>query len=614
MNKGQRFLPLRVKLAIGFALISILAVGSTSFIYYQNSKTQLRQGIRDRLLDSVSIAALQVDSLSHSQLTNPSQEGGPAYLRLKKSLQSIRDSGTNIEFVYTMRPDAQGNIMFIVDAEESEEDISHLGDLYPDSGPVLAANFLTMSEPMLEDEIYTDEWGSHLSGYAPFYMQDGTREGVLAMDISANDILALERQALLRSLFIFFGSTIILTIVGWFLGTALTASLTKLTEGAEKLASGDLGHRVRVTTHDEVEILANSFNVTAEKLKGLVTGLEQRVEERTTALSRKTSQLQAAAQVARKSAAIKDTGSLLNDAVRLISDQFGFYHAGIFLLDENRDYALLVAASSQGGQRMLGRGHRLQVGSQGIVGFAAAQKRSRIALDTGADAVFFNNPDLPSTRSEAALPLIVHERVIGVLDIQSEKPQAFTAEDIEIFQTLADQLALAIENTRLFEEMNNAVKQLEQTATRRVRNAWNQISRTKNPAYQYTPLGVQPLVTPNRPETGSGKLTVPILLHNQKIGEIKVRRKEETEKWDPREETMLGEIATQIALALENARLLDEAQQRAMSERAISEIAAHIGSAHDIDAILRVTAQEIGRALGDSEVTVQIRAEDRQTA
>jgi hypothetical protein len=116
MDRSPRFMPLRVKLALGFALISILAVGSTTYIYYQSSQVQLRQGISERLRDAVAIAALQVDSQANSQLTDPSQEGGPTYLRLKKSLQSIRDSGTNIEFVYTMRPDAQGNIMVVVDA------------------------------------------------------------------------------------------------------------------------------------------------------------------------------------------------------------------------------------------------------------------------------------------------------------------------------------------------------------------------------------------------------------------------------------------------------------------------------------------------------------------
>ena len=153
--------------------------------------------------------------------------------------------------------------------------------------------------------------------------------------------------------------------------------------------------------------------------------LEQHVEERTVGLNRKTEQLRATSYIARKTAEVQDLASLLNMVARLVTDQFGFYHTGIFLINETGDQAVLQAASSDGGQRMIERGHALSVGTQGIVGYVAAQKKPRIALDVGADAVFFNNPDLPMTRSELALPLLVRNKVLGVLDIQSEKPQAF---------------------------------------------------------------------------------------------------------------------------------------------------------------------------------------------
>jgi GAF domain-containing protein len=609
MNRSARFLPLRTKFALGFALFFMVAVGLTTIIYYQNARAQLRRDIREGLLDAVSIGALQVDGLAHSQLTKPSQEGSPTYLRLKKALQNLRDAGTNIRFVYTMRQDAQGNIVFIVDAEESEEEVSHLGDIYDTASPWLKANFASIQKPVVENEMYTDEWGTWLTGYAPFYAPDGRREGVLGMDISAQYVTDQETKLLTEALLIFFGSVLVSMIIGWLLGNMVTNSISKLTEGAQRLASGDLNYRVNINSHDEIEILSNAFNATAEKLSGLVTDLEQRVEERTTALSRRTTQLLAATQVARQAAAIKDTATLLNDAVHLISNQFGFYHAGIFLLDVNNE-AVLQAASSEGGQRMLARGHRLQIG-QGIVGFTAAQKRSRIALDTGVDAVYFNNPELPDTHSEAALPLIVHDRVIGVLDIHSEKPQAFNAEDIEAFQTLADQLALAIENARLFNEMTSAVTQLEQAATHRVHEAWSGISQARQTGYEYTPLGIQPIAKHKTPASETGKLKIPITLHNLKIGEIKVKRKDGSDNWNPREQAMLEEIATQVGLALENARLLDDAQQRAGRERAIGEISARIGSAHDVEAILRVTSQEIGKAISDTEVTVYIPKNDR---
>jgi GAF domain-containing protein len=176
---------------------------------------------------------------------------------------------------------------------------------------------------------------------------------------------------------------------------------------------------------------------------------------------RRALQLEAAAEVARSATAILDVDELLNETVHLISDQFGFYHAGVFLVDEPRDYAILHAASSEGGQRMLEQGHRLAIGEVGIVGYVTATGTPRIALDVGEDAVHFANPYLPETHSEMALPLISRGEVIGALDVQSVRQAAFTEEDVSLLQTMADQLANAIKNAQLFETTRRRVAELE---------------------------------------------------------------------------------------------------------------------------------------------------------
>ncbi|HIE37864.1 MAG TPA: GAF domain-containing protein, partial [Anaerolineae bacterium] len=136
---------------------------------------------------------------------------------------------------------------------------------------------------------------------------------------------------------------------------------------------------------------------------------------------------------------------LLDRAVNLIRERFGFYHAGIFLLDERGEYAVLRAATSEAGRRMLERGHKLKVGEVGIVGYVTSTGQPRIVLDVDTDAIHFKNPLLPETRSELALPLRVGDRIIGALDVQSVQEAAFDEEDVAILQTMADQLAVAIE-------------------------------------------------------------------------------------------------------------------------------------------------------------------------
>jgi putative methionine-R-sulfoxide reductase with GAF domain len=195
-----------------------------------------------------------------------------------------------------------------------------------------------------------------------------------------------------------------------------------------------------------------------EELREQQCQLQVQVEERTVALSRRGAQLEAAAQIARDATAIQDVDQLLAETVRLVSDRFGFYHTGIFLLDEAKEYAILHSASSEGGQRMLDRGHRLRVGEAGIVGYVTKWGEPRIALDVGQDAHFFDNPDLPATRSEIALPLRVRDDIIGALDVQSTKPGAFGAEDTAVLQTLADQIAMAINNAQLFRQAQESLE------------------------------------------------------------------------------------------------------------------------------------------------------------
>ena len=192
------------------------------------------------------------------------------------------------------------------------------------------------------------------------------------------------------------------------------------------------------TFQDEFTKTQRAAGQTLDTLREERSTLEERVEQRTAGLSRKTDQLRASSYIARKTAEVQDLATLLDTVAHLVTDQFGFYHTGIFLINENGSQVVLQAASSEGGQRMVERGHALAIGMQGIVGYVAAQKKSRIALDVGTDAVFFNNPDLPLTRSEVALPLLIRNKVLGVLDIQSDRPQAFSIEDIDVLQTLSE--------------------------------------------------------------------------------------------------------------------------------------------------------------------------------
>ena len=347
-----------------------------------------------------------------------------------------------------------------------------------------------------------------------------------------------------------------------------------------------------------------------EALQSERSTLEQRVEERTAGLNRKTEELRATSYIARQTAEVQDLSSLLNMVARLVTDQFGFYHTGVFLINETGDQAVLQAASSEGGRRMIERGHSLAVGTQGIVGYVAAQKKPRIALDVGADAVFFNNPDLPMTRSEVALPLLVRHKILGVLDIQSDKPQAFNADDIDVLQTLSDQVAVAIENARLLDETQAAIVQLEALTSRRTREAWGQKMGEKSRVFTYTPLGLR---AEKLSQDGDNAISAPIMLRGQNIGNISIARKGDA-TWSKLDKDLVEEVTSQVGLAIDNIRLLEEATQRARQEQTVGKLATRFSQSLDLDTLLQTAARELGQLPDISEVSVFIGQETQQAS
>lgn len=347
-----------------------------------------------------------------------------------------------------------------------------------------------------------------------------------------------------------------------------------------------------------------------ESVRKSQTELEKRVAERTAELAHKTSQLNAASLVTHETAAIQDLDRLLNRAVILIHEQFGCYHVGIYLVNQRGDYVTLQAASSEGGKRLLERGYRLRVGTEGIIGFVAAEKKPRISLDVGKDAIFFDNPELPKTRSELSLPLVVRSKVVGVLDLQSSEVEAFKYDDIDIFQTMADQIAVTIENARLLTESQLVISQLETISNENTRQNWKTELAVSKPAFLYSATGVRQIERITQ-KAGNNALDIPIVLRGQKIGQISLQRKSELHRWTRQEETVANEVAAQTALALENIRLVERTRQRANREQAIANVTAHVRETLDLDTVLRTTVREIQKALNLQEAEIRLISQDK---
>jgi len=382
-------------------------------------------------------------------------------------------------------------------------------------------------------------------------------------------------------------------------------------------------------TQDEFDKAQNRAQAALNLIRDESYILEQRVEQRTQDVTNanrvneyRAHMFQAIAQVTRAIISTQNLQDLLSQITQVISQQFDYYHAGIFLIDANKLYAVLSAANSEGGQRMLARNHKLRMGQVGIVGYVAGNAKPRIALDTGADAVYFNNPDLPETHSEMALPLMqAGGQIIGVLDIQSVEPNAFNLEDIEILTTLADQISVAIANARLYEETQKTLIEAEMLYRRDLQAGWKKFTRYKkiagvrrmgSKASIYTePMKLPGALEALRSETThrysaqNSQTTIPVKLRGEVVGILSVKTDEER-KWTDDEMDVVAAIVERAALSIENARLLAESRKVADKERVIRQISAKVISYTDRDNILQAAVAEIGRALSGSEVTLQL--------
>lgn len=434
----------------------------------------------------------------------------------------------------------------------------------------------------------------------------------------------------IRSLALFLVIAILAGLFGFFGAQRASAPLVDLSRVATEIANGNLHAQAKGIGALEFAHLAGSFNNMTAQLRDSIANLEQRVTDRTTALEasrleseKRAKDLLAISEVSRIINSEKNVEILLPLITRLVSEKFHFYHVGIFLLDDAKQSAILQATNSEGGERMLLRGHALAVG-QGIVGIVALEGKSRIALDVGSDAVFFNNPDLPSTRSEMALPMKIREQVIGVLDVQSQNRGEFTEDDLNILGILASQVSVAIENARLFAKTELALAEVQGLYSQYLQKEWKNLRiHPGKVGYRQSPTGGAALKTPLEfPELqkseGAGKLLIrqanntqdepsilaPINLRGQIIGAMNIKSPTKDRKWTQDEINLIQAVTDRLAVALENARLFEETTRRAERERLVSEITGKIRSVNDPQTMIQMAADELRNILGANRVQV----------
>lgn len=411
-------------------------------------------------------------------------------------------------------------------------------------------------------------------------------------------------------------------LLTYLFGRSLARSARGLLRVLQRLGLGDLGARAPVPGSDEFSQLASGFNEMAGQLEMAFGGLEQRVAERTRDLT-------ITAEIGRAVSARRDPRVLMNEVVELIRSRFGYYHAQVFLIDEAGEMAELVASTGAAGRQLLARQHALAVGSQSVIGQVTARAEPVVTSDTDSSGVHRRNELLPDTRSEMALPMRVGDHVIGALDVQSVAPDAFNVDVVAVFQIMADQLAIALDNAFLQERLNEveaAMQSLEQRLTREAWSAYQQVRADDSPlGYELNADRVVPrrgdMPSPLdlaidsggvvRPENGHGEgigLAVPIRVRGEVIGAFGFGG-ETIGALSEEDVGLIEAVVDRVGLALEHMRLVEESARRVEQEHVLNEITARIVGSTDVDDILQTTVRELGRVLRAPQTTVQLRRE-----
>jgi GAF domain-containing protein/HAMP domain-containing protein len=432
-------------------------------------------------------------------------------------------------------------------------------------------------------------------------------------------------------LFIVVAGTLLAITLAIVAALAITRSisdpLSRLANTATEISQGDLGRIAQVERDDEVGTLARAFNSMTAQLRSMISGLETRVAERTQEIQQRSRYLEASAEVGRATASILDMDELIQQVVELIREQFDLYYVGLFLVDQKAEWVELKAATGQAGLTMLARGHCIQVG-EGMVGWSVAHGEPRVAEEAGADAVRLATPELPDTRSEAALPLRSRGQVLGALSVQHTKSEAFDQDTITVLQTMADQVAVTLANARLFAESQEALEATQRAYGDLSSQAWAELLQAQpNLGFRSVAYGVSASSEHWQPEMEQAMITgqtvrsaesdgdrkqrvaVPIKVRGQVIGVLETYKPAESGGWSKEEIALLETIADQLDPALEGARLYQETQRRAAREQAIRHVTEEMRRTVDVETILQDTVARLAQAMGAPRAYVRLGTE-----
>ncbi len=412
--------------------------------------------------------------------------------------------------------------------------------------------------------------------------------------------------------------------VTYLLSRQISEPVQAIARTATLVAEGDLSQRVSVRARDEIGVLADSFNQMTAQLQTLYTNLEQMVVARTR-------RLEIVASLGERLSAILNVEELLAEVVNQIQESLGYYHAHIYLLDDKHENLVVAEGSGPAGQEMKQRGHSIPLEAPTSLVARAARNNEIVRVDNVREAPdWLPNPLLPNTYSEMAVPIVIEGEVVGVLDVQEDEIGGLDEGDASLLRSLANQVAVAIRNARLFTKVENALAEANRRRDRYVVQSWRKarLVSTKGAYLHRRPAAPPPdeirqqlfrraaneafrhpspaVVSLSENGTEARALVAPIVLGDRPIGALQLHHRNPQEDWDEDQLAIVAAVAEQVAQTAENLRLFEETHRQASKEQLLRQITTRLRQAPTLEHLARIAAEALGDALGISHTVVRI--------
>ncbi len=417
----------------------------------------------------------------------------------------------------------------------------------------------------------------------------------------------------------------LMVALGWGIAVALSRPIRALTAVAEQLASGNLEVTITPESEDEVGTLAETFNGMVSRLRDLVQTLELRVAERTADLARRADYARTSVEVINAVTALLEPDELMRNTAGLLVERFGFNHVAFLLVDEDQTTVHYHVGVGQGATSLMQERFVLPIGGGSLVGQALDRGEMLVAQDVSQEENYYAHPAVSDTRAEVVIPLVARDHVLGVLSVQSARVGSFDEATLDALRTIAAQVAVGLDNTRLLREAQSALEAERRAYGQVTRAAWQDLLRSgMTPGYRYANERLQTIGNVWYPEMELAlreartvtavaadapdllTFAAPVRVREQIVGVFNLRKPAKAGRWHPEEIRLLETLLAQLEVALESAQLYQDIQRRAAREQELSELSAQFSQSLDVDTLLRAAVRELGRLPGIAEVAVHI--------